>query len=172
MIKGDTYEVLIQKLLDQCKKWSKGDRVGRLYEIGQFEFAKDYTDIECEILFDIAISSEMFETYKKETKYRNSLIKLTKEGYKCISKNDWNYRKYLKSLKNEKRDIYHKLLLLFIGLLAGIATKVGTEYVSELIKHKKETPREYKKKCSFQYNEVHDTTYINSEPKQSDSVSY
>ena len=99
MVKSKKYIDVIQMILDQCKEWSNGDRVGRFYFIGKFPFINEqkFTPIECEVLYQMAISSELFEPsgldFGKD--YRLASIKLTKEGFICVSNNDWNYREYL-----------------------------------------------------------------------------
>ena len=125
MIKKTKYNAIIQKLLDQCKIWSVDERVGRFYQIGKFDFVnkEGYTQIECQILYDMAISSEVFEEVddlkKSSGDFRNAFIKLNKEGYLSVSYHDWNYEKYLHH-KKEQAEKLHKqanLTNAFIGFL-------------------------------------------------------
>ena len=149
MIKGQKYDDVIQKILDQCKIWSAEDRVGRFYMIGKFPFVIDdeYNNIECEILYDIAVSSELFDKYDEEaTDYGLAKIKLNKEGYLCVSKHDWNYKRYLKSKKSQQRDTYFKIGLVLISILLGIFAST----IKGCIEHKTESQSTPKSECSHE----------------------
>ena len=122
MIKGVGYNEIIQSILDDCKEWSNGDRVGRFYCIRDFSFVKDYDNTEFEILLDLSTSCELFEIYDKASDIKLSKIKLSKEGYLCVSESDWNYSKHLRRKKRKQRDLLFKLLLAFIGFCFGVVT--------------------------------------------------
>lgn len=95
MVRGMKSKEIIQKILDQCKIWSNGERIGTHYIISKFEFTKGYIAQEYILVLEAAENSGLFTISDRMGNPGLSSIKLTPEGIKCVEDFDWNYSKYL-----------------------------------------------------------------------------